>query len=270
MKPYFSIVIPTLNEEKYLPFLLKNLERQTFKNFQIIIVDGGSSDKTIQIAKSYLKQLPINFFLSKKKNVSHQRNYGAKKAKGKYLIFLDADSQISPSFLKKVFLFLERKKALLIIPYIEPDRKNQNLKILFNIINIFIDILLMTKKPFSSGGNMIVEKNFFFLIGGFNEKLFLAEDHDLIQRAKKFGLTAKTSSQIKIKFNLRRMEKEGRLVFLYKSLLASLHIILKGQIKKKIFDYPMGGDYFHKKNRKNFIKEISFLFNKFKSLIKNI
>lgn len=270
MKPYFSIIIPTLNEEKYLPFLLKNLERQTFKNFQVIIVDGGSIDKTLQIVKSCAERLPIVLLKSKRKNVAFQRNYGAKKAKGKYLVFLDADNQINPSFLKKVFLFLEKKKALLIVPYIEPDKKSQNLKILFNIVNTFIDILLMTKKPFSSGGNMIVEKNFFFLIGGFNEKLFLAEDHDLIQRAKKFGVTAKTSSQIKIKFNLRRMEKEGRLVFFYKSLLASLHIILKGQIKKKIFDYPMGGDYFNKKNKKNFIKEISFLFNQFKSLIKNI
>ncbi len=270
MTPFFSIIIPTLNEEKYLPFLLKNLERQSFKDFQIIIVDGGSTDKTKQIVEGYSEKLPIVFFRSEKKNVAFQRNYGAEKAKGKYLVFLDADSRINSGFLKKTFLFLENKKALIIVPYIQPDRNNPELKILFDLVNTFINILLITPKPFSSGGSMIVERNFFFLIGGFNGKLFLAEDHDLIQRAKKFGVTAKTSSKIKVKFNLRRMEKEGRLVFLYKSLLASLHIILKGQIKKKIFDYPMGGEYFAKKNKKNVVKEMSSLFNKFKSLIKNI
>jgi len=56
MKPFFSIVIPTLNEEKYLPNLLNDLTKQKEKDFEIIVVDGKSEDRTIDIAIKYKKK----------------------------------------------------------------------------------------------------------------------------------------------------------------------------------------------------------------------
>ena len=56
-RPFFSIIIPSLNEEKYLPLLLEDLSQQTFKSFEVIIIDGKSEDKTIELAKTFNKKL---------------------------------------------------------------------------------------------------------------------------------------------------------------------------------------------------------------------
>ena len=110
--PFFSIIIPTLNEEKFIPKLLLDLSYQKDKNFEIIIVDGNSSDKTKEVVLKFKTQLPINFFTVDKRNVSYQRNLGTKKASGRYLIFLDADSGVRSNFIKKTFLIINKKKGL--------------------------------------------------------------------------------------------------------------------------------------------------------------
>src|SRR3989344_4462300 len=89
-----SIIIPTFNEEKYLPKLLNCIKNQTYKDYEIIIADANSKDKTKAIAKKYGCKtvrggLP-----------AVGRNNGAKAAKGDILLFLDADSLIEKDFLK--------------------------------------------------------------------------------------------------------------------------------------------------------------------------
>lgn len=263
---YFSIIIPTLNEEKFVLNLFKDLEKQRFKSFEVLVVDGGSTDRTLTVIESYKKKFLVSIFTTNKKNVSFQRNFGAKKARGSFLVFLDADTRINSMFLERVYRFVNKNKALVVLPRIAPEKEKKEMKIIFDIVNWLIELSQLTERPFSSGGNMIVEKNFFHLIGGFDDKLFLAEDHEFIQRAKKWGVKAKISSSIKVKFNLRRMKKEGRLKFLYKSLVATFHVLIKGRIEKKIFDYPMGGDYFkNPSGKKRFpLKQISDYLKKMK------
>src|SRR3989344_9634907 len=100
MKPFFSVIIPTLNEELFLPNLLHDLKKQKVKNFEIIVVDAKSKDKTCKIVKSFKQSLNLKLYLSNKKNVSFQKNLGAKKAIGKYLLFIDADSRVKNKFIK--------------------------------------------------------------------------------------------------------------------------------------------------------------------------
>ena len=57
-KPFFSIIIPALNEEKYLPLLLSDLAKQTMRDFEVVVVDGKSEVKTVVTAKSFAKSLP--------------------------------------------------------------------------------------------------------------------------------------------------------------------------------------------------------------------
>ncbi len=269
-KPFFSIVIPTLNEELFLPKLLNDLLKQKEKDFQVIIVDGYSQDKTPFIVKNYQKKMKIDFFQNNKKNVSSQRNFGALKAKGEYLVFLDADSRINSSFLKKVKKFIEKNKGLIFLPYLLPDKKFKLYKPLFDISNILVELSQNLPKKFSLGGSIIIEKKFFQTIGGFDETLFIAEDHELIQRASSWGVKTKFIKNAYVYFSLRRIKKEGEFRFFYKYFIATTKRLLSNEeIKKKIFDYQMGGHLYQDKKDvsseyffKKYLKEIKKFFKK--------
>ncbi len=239
---YFSIIIPTLNEEKLLPRLLNSLKNQKNKNFEVIIADGGSSDKTKEKTLTYKDELVMRFFINGKRNVAYQRNFGASMAKGKYLIFLDADTGVSLSFTHNLLKYITREKGLVFIPYSIPDQNDSQSKLIFKIANFLIEFSQTIGKPISAGGNMIWEKCFFESVGGFNEKLYLAEDHNIIQKAYEWGVRAKFIRSVKVKFSLRRVRREGQLAIFYKYLLSTAHVLIKGDIKKKIYKYEMGGE----------------------------
>lgn len=163
MKTFFSIVIPTLNEEAYLPKILESLLSQKEKNFEVIIVDARSEDKTQEVALGFSGKIPIDFYEVQKRNVSFQRNYGASKAKGKYVIFLDADAGITSIFTKNAKKMIIQKKGLVFIPYVMPDEDSKlDVEIAFNFVNFLIDMSQNIGKPLSSGGSMIFERDFFY------------------------------------------------------------------------------------------------------------
>ncbi len=274
MKPFFSIIIPTLNEEKYIHNFLKNLQSQKEKDFEVIVVDGCSQDETKKMVLSFNKILPIRFFLVKKRKVAYQRNYGAKDAKGDYLIFLDADCGINNCFTKNLKKIILTEKGLVFIPYVYPDEDDSQMKVIFNFINFFVELSQILGRPISSGGSLIVEKNFFNLIGGFPENVYLAEDHQFIDKAYQWGVGAKFLRKIKVKFSLRRIKREGRLKAFYKCILATAQFITKGKIDKKIFEYKMGGHlYSHKIKEsgnnevfKKYLNQIKIFFKKLSNL----
>jgi glycosyltransferase involved in cell wall biosynthesis len=249
MIPFFSVIIPTLNEEKYLPRLLKNLQSQKEKDFEIIVADANSEDGTREIALKY-NSLSIRVFNNQRKNVAYQRNIGAEKARGTYLVFLDADAGISPTFFSRLHTYIEKKKGLLFLPSVKPYERMGQAEIIFPLVNFFLEASQNFGSPFSTGGSIIVEKNFFHLIGGFNEKLFISEDHDLVQNAYSWGVKAKFLRNITFRFSLRRMKKEGQLSLFYKYLVATAHVLLRRQMKKKVFEYEMGGQFYKQHDKK--------------------
>lgn len=272
MKPFFSIVIPTLNEEKFLPKLLNDLVRQKEKGFEVIIADGLSKDHTKECIDQYASKLKLNFFQSKQKNVAAQRNFGAQKAMGDYLIFLDADTRINPLFIKKVRKAVTKKKGLLFLPYFLPDKDYKQYKPLFDLGNIFAELSQNLPKKFSLGGSLIVERQFFYLIGGFDPKLFISEDHELIQRAGIWGVRSKFIKETRTYFSLRRMKKEGQMQFFYKYFVSlSRRLLFNEEIKNKIFEYQMGGQVYedeeHNKKKEEFFKHY---FNQIRDLFKKI
>ncbi|MCX6732036.1 MAG: glycosyltransferase [Candidatus Roizmanbacteria bacterium] len=255
MKPFFSIIIPTLNEEKFVGRVLTDIASQTFTDFEVVVVDGSSTDKTRFVAKSFSRFYKVNVLKVTKRNVSFQRNSGASKAKGSYLVFLDADSHIKKNFLNKLSIFIRKYKGLVFIPAIYSEKKDVQMQMMFDIINTTIKISQNLAKPFSSGGNMIVEKNFFHLIGGFAEDVFMSEDHQLIQTAYRFGVHARFLDSIQVAFSLRRMEREGKLKLLYKTVVNTIHFISNGKVEKHIIEYEMGGHLYHKQKNSPFTLE---------------
>ncbi len=255
-EPFFSIIIPTLNEELFLPNLLKELIGQTAQNFEVIIVDAKSKDATRTIALEYEKKLPLKFIEINKKNVSSQKNEGAKIAVGKYLMFFDADNSISKGYTKMAMLYIQKKNGLVFDPYCIPEEKDKypDMQVVFPIWNKFVDFSHNTNKPFSIGAGMMWERNFFNLVGGFNVNVPIAEDHEIVRNAYRWGVRVKTIHSLRLIYSLRRLKREGRLQLLYKYVLSSFYLMFNGKFEKKMFAYEMGGHGYKeelKKSKKN-------------------
>ncbi len=236
-----SIVIPALNEEKYLPILLNSFLNQSEKNFEIVVVDGKSDDKTVEKANEFKDRLNLRVVTSDKRNLSHQRNMGAKEASGDYVAFLDADFIVKDNFVKSCFWEAEKTNADIIIPFSYPITSNPLWKIYFALINILSVVSTFLGKPFGNGPGNIIKKAAFLKTSGYNERVFVFEDQHFFQTAKNTGLKIKHTNKIKMYFSLRRLKKGGLLGYFYFNIYAALHLIFKGPIYKKFYDYKMGG-----------------------------
>lgn len=240
-RPFFSIIIPTLNEELFLPKLLSCLKKQSEKDFEVIVVDGNSVDKTKTIARS----AKVTVYNVKKRNVAFQRNYGAQKACGEYFMFVDADFQISSSYVSRAKKFIHKNKGLLFIPPMKPGEKELENQLFHSVVNQLVKLSLTSKKPMATSGSIIFERNFFYLVGGYEEKLFVGEDVNIVQKAARWGVHAKFLTNNYVTFSYRRVAREGKLRSFSKFFVSTAHILLKGDIKRKIYNYEMGGHLYN-------------------------
>jgi glycosyltransferase involved in cell wall biosynthesis len=229
-----SVIIPTLNEEKYLPKLLNSLKKQNYKDFEIIVSDGNSDDKTRQIAKNY----GCRFVVNKKRHPSCQRNEGAKIAKGNIFLFLDADTGIPDDFLEKTIKEFKKRNLIGAGFYIKTKLKEKFYKKLIKILNFFF-FLSQSIRPTSIGVAILCKREDHFKIGGFDETIFIGEDYDYIYkifRKGKFKMIKKTF----VYYSVRRLKKEGKWNVLWKWLKATGYVLIKGPVRKKIVDYDFG------------------------------
>lgn len=107
MKKY-SIIIPVFDRPKEVDELLASLCKQENKDFEVLIVEDGSSKTCKNIVKKYTKQISINYFYKENTGPGSSRNYGMERAKGAYLIFFDSDCIIPPEYFTKVEQFLSK------------------------------------------------------------------------------------------------------------------------------------------------------------------
>lgn len=105
--PLISIIIPFYNAENFLKDTINSILKQSITNWEVILIDDGSTDNSHAIASSYVSE-NIKLYQQSNCGVSIARNEGLKKAKGKYVLFLDADDILSNNFLEQRFLFLEQ------------------------------------------------------------------------------------------------------------------------------------------------------------------
>ena len=167
-----SIIIPTINEANNLPFLLADLS-SIQKDGEIIIVDSGSEDKTIDIANIYGAKV----FISKERNRGLQLDIGAKNSKGDWLIFLHADTRLTHDWFIKTNSFLKGKKNN--IYYFE--FKINHKKIIYRILEILVNFRSKYfKQPYGDQG-LIIHRTTYFKNHGFR-KIPLMEDIDFLRR----------------------------------------------------------------------------------------
>lgn len=110
--PAFSIIIPAFNNQDTLSRTLNSLRKQDISLFEIILVDDASKDETIKIAEEYQNRFPAFHIIShlNNKGMFEARKTGVEKAKGSYILFLDADDEIVPGFMKHLLFFIEQNQ----------------------------------------------------------------------------------------------------------------------------------------------------------------
>jgi glycosyltransferase involved in cell wall biosynthesis len=180
--PRFSVIVPTLNEEKYLPQTLASVKRQDYKGeFEIIVADGMSQDRTVDVARRYTDRI----VLVNRKGVSAGRNEGAKVATGDILVFLDADTIACDNLLTNIYKNFRHKNVLAGTPRILTTEYGKTM-ILYTIANeLGINALFKIKKPIMPAVCLACRKDVFWKIGGFNEDLKVAEDVEFSAKIRK-------------------------------------------------------------------------------------
>lgn len=112
-KPFFSIIFPIYNREKYLQETLQYILNQSFGDFELIAIDDGSTDKSLSILQSFQDQR-IRVFTQLNLGVSEARNTGIKHAKGEYLCFADSDDLLHPNYLQDFYSVIQKTQASVI------------------------------------------------------------------------------------------------------------------------------------------------------------
>lgn len=110
-EPLVSIIIPTYNQERYLPFTIRSVMAQTYRNWEVIIVDDGSTDGTSVLA-ARLVAPNVRYVCQENAGPAVARNAGIQVAQGEYLVFLDADDELSPPFLEISVGVLQKNPSL--------------------------------------------------------------------------------------------------------------------------------------------------------------
>ncbi|HNY97680.1 MAG TPA: glycosyltransferase [Candidatus Pacearchaeota archaeon] len=225
-----SIVVPTLNEEANIERLLGIVKRNSFNDYEIIVADAGSKDRTCEIAKKYGARVVPGGLPAKGKNE------GAKVSKGEILLFLDADLEMSEGFLdESIKEFITRR--LDIASYrIYPQISNMLMNRM--TLDIFYNYPAKILKKFFPTGAMgiMVRKEKFDAVGGFDEKIKLAEDHYMVWQVAKIGSYGIFKNG-EIYMPLRRFEKDGYARTLIKYLQCGIRMKTKGPDRDGDFEY---------------------------------
>lgn len=217
------MIIPTLNEEHYVDRCLNSLKKQEGNcNFEIIIVDGGSSDYTIQIAKRYAKKIVI----SKKQRPSIQRNLGAKRAKGKILAFIDADTVASKLWLKNIAKTFQDESVVAVIGPLLPLEKIRRFY-LYKFTNVLQKILIKVNYPLFWGASCAFRADAFWKVRGFDKTLLTSEDHDLSLKIKRVGKVVFNDDILAFTSHRRFLKDERKAFFVYVKDILEYFILRK-------------------------------------------
>ena len=231
-----SVVVPTYNEEKGLEKFLKQFKNQTLSRneFELIIVDGDSSDNTRQIAEKYADTVIIQ----KSKGVGGARNDGVEIAKAEIVPTTDADIVLAPFWLERIVdHFTNDKDLVLLFGANHPITENKVIRF-FSYIKKIINIVFAKFKIayLAEGPNTAFRKEPFLEVGGYDVELPIMDDTEITSRMRKVGKIVYDHSLF-VYSSVRRMEKSGISNFGFLSITSYIKLILFGKESVQVKDY---------------------------------
>lgn len=201
MKPLISIVIPAYNEEKYILKTLQSLAAQDFRDYEVIVVANGCTDDTEKVVQSQAAK--VKLYSLPKANVSRARNFGAGKAQGELLFFLDADTQLDKGILEKAWARFKDGAYVVGSTKVIPDRENWRFK-----VHTFLKSFYLTYGLYKGcSGALICRREAFDRINGYNPNLTVKEHRKLILLLLKEGKYTCVDGYVQT--SMRRFEQKG-------------------------------------------------------------
>ena len=193
-----SVIITTKNEERNIEKCLQSIKKQAFKNIELIVVDNFSKDKTAELAKKCGAKV---YFKGNER--SAQRNYGAKIATGKYVLYLDADMILSPTLIEEC---VQKTETSSIDALYIPERIVGH--------GFWIEVRDFERSFYT--GTVIdavrfVRRQLFLQVGGFDETFAGPEDWDFDRKIRQAGITGIVNAPLyhnEGRFNINRYLKK--------------------------------------------------------------
>lgn len=257
----FSIIIPSLNEERWLPKLLEDLAGQTLpaSAFEVLVVDGRSEDATRQQARKFQDRLQLQLLTSQQRNVSVQRNLGADRASGRWVIFMDADNRLPTDFLERVQNRVEGQQSrpqqrqqqrqqqqspdvfACLITADQPGWREWGLAL---FINWCLMLFSWIRQPLSPGAMLGVRRQVLEQVR-FDPAQLVMEDGLFTKAAVRAGFRFRVLRQPRYVFSFRRYRTEHPLTILVMSFGVVIKYMLGADFSRQHFGYVMnGGGYY--------------------------
>ena len=229
-----SIIIPTMNEEATLPTLLESIRAQDYGDYEIIVADNNSRDRTRELAENFGARI-VGGGLP-----GPGRNKGAAAARGEKLLFLDADVVLPhEKFFSSIINEFDTRGLDIATCTVDPISERP-VDRAFHFIYNFYTQKIMFWRAYAPGFFILTRRHIHEKINGFDEQIKLAEDHDYTRRAVGHGSFGFLKENIPV--SVRRFDRDGRVNIAVKYIFCELHSFLFGGIKSDVFKYRFGYD----------------------------
>jgi len=218
-----SVIIPTLNEAKRISRCFEFLSHQTFKDFEIIVVDSGSEDETADIARS----MGARILYEPRLGVSVAKNFGAAEARGEILIFTDADTVHPSRWIEKIMGHFSDEKVACVFGPVKPADPGPLDNAIYAIATDYLPrFAIAFGFAIAHGSNQAFRRDIFLKAGGYDERLNVLEDNELPNRIKAFGKVV-FDPDVWVLASTRRYRREGYIRTTMKYAAAYWNIYVK-------------------------------------------
>ncbi len=190
-----SVIVPALNEARVIGHCLESLAASDFpkEQFEVILVDNGSKDATVEIARSFSERMQVTILERRGVRISGLRNWGVKHASGEIVAFLDADCVAPPSWLKDILAFAPKDGMGVIgANYLLPEGSTW-------VGRTWHDYQEAPKSGDVShvpAGDLVMRREDFLQVGGFDESIQTNEDYELCERVRAAGMPVRAFPQL--------------------------------------------------------------------------
>ncbi len=227
-----SVVIPAYNEESAIQPCLESIKKQTYKDYDIIVVNAESTDKTAEVSSRYTDKV----ITAKTGSPGPARNLGVKSSGSEVIAFTDADTIVADNWLSEIARIFEDPKVVGAGGVLRPLDARLLDKVMFKI-NSDLWYRFTAVFGFYQLGtpNCAYRRNAFLSAGGFDEKLSMLEDTELSIRMKKYGKMV-IDKRMVVYNSARRFKQEGYIRVFLRYFKEYVHLFMGKAVSSKHFD----------------------------------